>query len=41
MPQYGDQVRFGPLRTLRDQDVLPFRSGEILEIYLRPRKMTG
>jgi hypothetical protein len=36
--QCGDQVKFELLRSLRDNDVLPFHSGEILEVYDPPKK---
>jgi hypothetical protein len=37
----GAQVRFELVRALRDQEVLPFRSGEILESYPKSKKMAG
>lgn len=37
----GDQVRFELVRSLRDQDVLPFRSGEILETFPKSKRAAG
>jgi hypothetical protein len=37
----ANQVRFELLRSMRDQDILPFRSGEILEVYFQSKKMAG
>ena len=39
--QCGDQVRFEILRALRDQDVVPFREGAILEGYPKSKKIAG
>ena len=39
--QCGEQVRFELLRILRDDEVLPFRTGEILEAYPKPEKLAG
>jgi hypothetical protein len=39
--QCGDQVRFELIRALRDQDVLPFREGEILTSHKKVKKMVG
>jgi hypothetical protein len=36
--QCGDDVRFELIRVMRDADVLPFRSGEILTEYEQARK---
>jgi hypothetical protein len=39
--QCGEQVRFELIRIMRDADVLPFRSGEILTEYEQAKKFSA